>query len=194
MRYKVLKYLGCAGWAFTYVCFVAIAYNYHWCMIPLVVCAYNISYEFLYTTLATDKGQRLRNGIWFGLDMFVIYSYIKTVSVFDWFLFWVSIMLAIQIVLNLRISKELTKSFAWVTTLVMAVLLIYNPPPFYSNWVVLALIGKILGDGFYGLANGFYGIPGVNRKSLYGRFLLFTIIGASVFNLIALYHYVTFFK
>ena len=148
MEYKTLKYLGAAGWAFTYICFIAIAYNWHWCMIPLVVCSYNIAYELIYTILAKDKGQRFRNGIWFTLDIFIIYNYLINFNVWHQFLFWFSIMIIIQIILNLRISKEMTKSCAWFATYIMAIILICNPPMFYSKWVIAAIIGKIAGDGF----------------------------------------------
>ena len=193
MSYKTLKYLGNAGWAFTYICFIAIAYNYHWSMIPLVICAYNISYEFLYTILATDKGQRFRNGIWFSLDIFIIYNYIVNIGLWQWSMFLISIMMMVQIVLNWKISKEITKSFAWFVTLLMAILILYNSPPFYSNWVVAALIGKILGDGFYGIAHLMYGVPGVNKNSLYQYLLKWTIISSFAFNLIVLFHYINQF-
>ena len=193
MGYKTLKYLGAAGWAFTYVCFIVIAINWHWSMIPLVVCSYNIAYEFLYTITATDKGQRFRNGIWFALDIFIIYNYLVNFSVWHWFLFWVSIMLIIQIILSWKVSKEITKSFAWVVTLLMSILIIYNPPTFYSSWVIAAIIGKIMGDGFYGIAHLIYDVPGVKTNSLYQYFLKLIIVSSFVFNLIALLHYINQF-
>ena len=190
MSYKTLKNLGCAGWAFTYVCFIAIAYNWHCLMIPLVICSYNIAYEFLYTVTATERGQRIRIGVWFILDVFIMYNYIINSHALNSFLFWFSIMVMVQIVLNKKISREVTKSFSWISTLIMAVILVYQPPTFYSNWVVAALIGKILGDGFYGLANGLYGIPGVKEKSLYDYFLKLTMILSFILNSIALFFYV----
>lgn len=188
-----LKNLGCAGWAFTYVCFMVIAYKWHWIMIPLVICSYNIAYEFIYTVNASDRGQRFRNGIWFILDAFIIFNYVISAHALNSFIFWFSIMMSAQIVLNKKVSRELTKSFAWVVTLIMAIILIYKPPTFYSNWVIAALIGKILGDGFYGLANGLYGVPGIKAKSLYDYFLKSTMILSFVFNLTALFCYVKLF-
>jgi hypothetical protein len=82
MNYKSLKYIGAAGWAFTYICFIVIAAKFEWSMIPLAVCSYNIAYELLYTVLATERGQRIRNGVWFGLDLFIIYNHIGFLHIF----------------------------------------------------------------------------------------------------------------
>ena len=111
-------------------------------------------------------------------------------GVWQWTLFCVSIMLGIQIILNLRISKEITKSFAWFVTLLMAVLIVINQPPFFSYWVIAAIIGKTLGDGFYGSAHLLYGVPGVKENSVYDTVLKHTIIATFFFNLIALFVYI----
>jgi hypothetical protein len=189
MNYKSLKYIGAAGWAFTYICFIVIAAKFEWSMIPLAVCSYNIAYELLYTILATERGQRIRNGVWFGLDLFIIYNHIENTGAWQVFLMWFFAMLIIQIVLNWKLSKEATKSFAWFVTLLMAILIIWNTPPFWSAWVVAALIGKTIGDAAYGFAHLKYGVPGIPVKGLYYQVLRFTIIATALMNLIMILDY-----
>ena len=193
MSYKSLKYIGAAGWAFTYICFIIIAARFEWSMIPLAVCSYNIAYELLYTILATSKGQRVRNGVWFGLDLFIIWNHIANTGAWQLFLMWFSAMLIIQIVLNWKLSKEATKSFAWFATLLMSILVIQNGPEFWSGWIVIALIGKTIGDGFYGMAHLIYGVPGIPNTGLYHRVLQFTIIATAVMNLIMILDYLKIF-
>lgn len=192
MRYKVLKYLGNTGWAFTYVCFIVIAATKHWGMIPLIVCSYNIAYEFLYTILATDKGQRYRNGIWFLLDSFIIYYNVVNSGVWQWFLFCFSAMLIIQLVLSFKISKGLTKSFSWFVNLLMALILFNHLPQFNSNWVVAALIGKFIGDFFYAAAHLCYGVPAIESSSIYGRLLNRVILATVICDLLVIIKYLHF--
>lgn len=187
--YKTLKYAGAAGWAFTYVCFIVISIQFGYSMIPLAVCSYNIAYELLYTILASDRGQRIRNGVWFVLDMFIIYNHV--VATGDWGVFgmWFTAMILIQIALNWKISKEITKSFAWFATLLMAILLYAYQPEFWSIWVLAALMGKIIGDGFYGCAHLIFGVPGV-KSITYNYVLKATIIAASALNILVLITYI----
>ena len=158
MKYNHLKWLGAICWALTYIFFILIAVNEKYAMIPLIVCCYNISYELLYSIKADSKGQRLRNGIWFMLDIFIVYYHLNEGSHLIWFLSCFGVFLLIQFILTQHVNKSSVKGFAWFVTCLMAIILINQELP-NSIFVNMALTNKLLGDLIYGVAHLYYGLP-----------------------------------
>jgi hypothetical protein len=189
MSYKKIKWVGAIFWALTYICFIVIANNFHFAMIPLIVCSYNISYELIYTIKAEDRSQRLRNGLWFMLDIYIIYYHVTYMSSISWFIFWFSIFAIIQLVSTYKLGKSTVKGAAWVVTCLMSIILISTDLPI-SMWVTGAILFKTLGDGFYGVAHLYYGLPEKETiNGTYYSFIQFCIILSFVLNFFLLYNY-----
>lgn len=167
LNYETLKNWGAVFWGLAYACFIVVAFKFELSVLPLLVCAYNVVYELKYTILGKSRGQRLRNGGWFVLDSILIYFHLKSCLDVCWFQAYLIASFAGHWLLSSIYTRTAAKSFAWVITCLMSILLILSPPPFYSVWILGAMLFKTAGDGFYNIAHSWHGIP--QEEELGGR-------------------------
>lgn len=171
ISYENTKWAGAISWIVTYILFTINAIVNEIVLIPLIICAYNISYEILFTILAKTKGQRFRNGLWMLFDTFFIYTHLSNdTSDILYFVTMFILFVGIQLAIYRNCSIELTKSFAWFVTLIMSIYIITICTiiviPF-QLLLIFAIISKLFGDGFYGIAHMIYGLPGQSSWTLY---------------------------